>query len=204
MNNNKARLIGVDLLERAYGRWWLMLLDGLCLIALCVVSIINSGLALTLLIFIFGVYRGIMGVIYIVSALVAKAKYGSDMGFSLGHGIFDLIVCAIFLLVPEVVVTFFMIIIGLWAIITGIFLLISSGNSKSLGKIIKIIFGIALIAFGIYAFFDPLGQAGIFIIVIGVVLGIFGLFLVLQSLSMRKYYSILKQENKGYDDYHIE
>lgn len=204
MNQNKAKFVGVDLLERAYGKWWLMLLEGLCLIALCVVTIVNNSLAPILLIIIFGIYRGLMGVIYIIMAVMSRFRNGSSMGFSLGRGIFDLVICAIFLLVPNSIVTFFIIIIGLWAIVTGIFLLISSGNSTDLGKIIKIVIGVALIAFGIYAFFDPLGQASIFIMIPGIVLGIFGFFLVVQSLGMRKHYSKIRLENKGYDDYRID
>lgn len=204
MNEIKVKMVGVDLLERVYGKWWLMLLDGLILIALCAVTILNSNLALTYLVFVFGVYRGLMGVVYIISALVAKSKYGSSMGFALGHGIFDLVVGAIFLLVPDVIVTFFIIIIGLWAIITGIFLLIISGSSNGLGKSTKVVIGVALIIFGIYSFFNPFGLASFFVLIVGLVLGIFGFFLVLQSFSMRKYYLKMKEQNKGYDDYNID
>ncbi|MGV8907174.1 MAG: HdeD family acid-resistance protein [Acetobacterium sp.] len=204
MNEIKVKMVGIDLLERVYGKWWLMLLDGLILIALCAVTILNSNLALTFLVFVFGVYRGLMGVVYIVSALITKSKYGSSMGFTLGHGIFDLVVGAIFLLVPEVIVTFFIIIIGLWAIMTGIFLLVISGSSNGLGKSTKVVIGVALIIFGIYSFFDPFGLASFFVLIVGLVLGIFGFFLVLQSFSMRKYYLKMKEQNKGYDDYKID
>lgn len=204
MNGNRAKLMGVDLLERIYGKWWLMLLEGLLLIALCALIIINRDQAPTLFVYIFGVYRGIMGLIYIISFLIARIKYGSSLGFSLGRGILDLVICALFLLVPETIVTFFIIIIGIWAILIGIFLLIISGGFGGLGRIIQIVIGIALIAFGIYAFFEPLQQAGIFVVILGVVLGIFGIFLVFQSFAMRKHYKRLKLENKGYDDYRIQ
>lgn len=204
MNRNDAKSFGVDVLERSYGRWWLMLLDGLCLIALSVLAIVNSGLAVSLLVFVFGIYRGIMGVIYIIAALIMRHKYGTNVTFSLGRGVFDLVICAIFLLAPEVIVTFFVIIIGLWAIITGIFMLIVSGNSSGLGKIIKIIIGVGLIAFGIFSFVDPAGPAKILAIIIGVILGITGLVLVIQSIEMKKTYSVIKQAKKGYEDYKIE
>jgi len=204
MNEYKMKLVGVDLLERVYGKWWLMLLEGLCLIALCAMTFVNSEVTLALFIFVLGVYRGIMGVVYIISSLIIRHKYGSNVGFSLGRGLFDLVVCAVFLLAPNVVITFFIIIIGIWAILTGIFLLVISGNFSGLGRFIQTVIGIALIAFGIYAFFDPLGQANIFVLILGLVLGIFGLFLVIQSIKMKKFYSKIKLENKGYDDYRIE
>lgn len=204
MNQNKIVLVGVDLLERVYGKWWLMLLDGLCLIALCAGTFIIGSLTPIIFVYVFGIYRGIMGVIYIITALMVRVKYKSNMGLSLGHGVFDLVICAIFLLIPEFVTSFIVIIIGIWAILTGIFLLIISGGSNGLGRIIQIVFGIGLIVFGIYSFLNPLGIATFFIWIIGIILGIFGIFLVFQSLRMRKYYSIIKRENKGYDDYHID
>jgi len=204
MSGVKMKLVGVDLLERAYGKWWLMLLDGICLISLCAGTFVIGSLTPIIFVYVFGIYRGIMGVIYIITALLIRVKYKSNMGLSLGHGVFDLVICAVFLLIPEFIASFIIIIIGIWAIITGIFLLIISGGSSGLGRGIQIVFGIGLIAFGIYSFFDPLGLATFFTRVIGIILGIFGIFLVLQSLRMRKYYTKIKHENKGYDDYHIE
>lgn len=204
MNRTDAKSLGVDVLERSYGRWWLMLLDGLCFILLGALAVFNSGWAISILVLVFGVYRGIMGMLYIIAALVMRHKYGTNEGFSLGRGIFDLVICAIFLLAPNVIVTFFVIIIGIWAIITGIFLLIISGNSSGLGKIIKIIIGVALIAFGIYTFIDPMGPAKILAMIIGVMLGITGLLLVVQSIQMKRTYSKIKQVKKGYEDYKIE
>ena len=204
MNQNEAKSLGIDMLERSYGKWWLMLLDGLCFIALSVFAIFFSNQAITLLVFIFGVYRGIMGVVYIVSALMIRHKYGANTGFSLGRGIFDLIICAVFLLVPNVIVAFFIIIIGIWAIITGIFLLIISANSGTVGRIVKIVMGVVLIGFGIYAFINPMGPATIIVMIVGIAFGIFGLFLVIQSIGMKRTYTQIKKVKRGYEDYHIE
>jgi uncharacterized membrane protein HdeD (DUF308 family) len=204
MNRSEVKSLGVDVLERSYGKWWLMLLDGLCYIALCALAIFNSNLALTLLVFVFGIYRGVMGALYLVSALIIRYKYGTSVGFSIGRGIFDLVICAIFLLAPNVIVAFFIFIIAAWAIITGIFLLIISGNSEGFGRIAKIIIGIALIAFGIYAFVNPMGPAGFFMLIIGLLLGVIGLFLVIQAIEMKKNYSQIKRSKQGYDDYKID
>ncbi|AFA48073.1 DUF308 domain-containing protein [Acetobacterium woodii] len=204
MKQSEAKSLGVDLLERSYGKWWLMLLDGLCFLALCIFAIFNSQLAITLLVFIFGIYRGIMGAIYIIAALVIRQRNGSDMGFSLGRGLFNLILSAIFLLLPNVIVSFFIFIIGIWAIITGIFLLVISANSGKVGKVVKIVVGVAMIAFGIYAFVDPMGPAGMIVMIVGIAFGIVGIFLILQSIVMKRTFTRIKQVKKGYEDYHIE
>lgn len=204
MNQSDAKSLGIDILERSYGKWWLMLLDGLCFIALSVFAIFFSNQAITLLVFIFGVYRGIMGIIYVVSALMMRYKYGAEMGFSLVRGIFDLIICAIFLLIPSVIVAFFIIIIGIWSIITGIFLLIISANSGSMGRIVKIVMGVALIGFGIYAFINPMGPANLIVIIVGIAFGIFGLFLAMQSIGMKQTFTQIKKVKRGFEDYHVE
>lgn len=204
MNQSEAKSLGIDILERSYGKWWLMLLDGLCFIVLAIFAIFFSNHAITLLVFVFGVYRGIMAVIYIVTALMIRQKYGANTGFSLGRGIFDLIISAIFLLAPNVIVAFFIIIVGIWAIITGIFLLIISANSGSVGRIVKIVMGVALIGFGIYAFINPMGPATIIVMIVGIAFGIFGLFLVIQSIGMKRTFTQIKKVKKGYEDYHVE
>ena len=204
MNQSEAKSLGIDMLERSYGKWWLMLLDGLCFIALSIFAVFFSNNAITLLVFTFGVYRGIMGIIYIVSALIMRYKYDANIGFSLTRGIFDLLIAAVFLLVPNVIVAFFIIIIGIWAIITGIFLLIVSVNSGNVGRIVKIVMGVALIGFGIYAFINPMGPATIIVMLVGVAFGIFGLFLVIQSIGMKRTYTEIKKVKRGYEDYHIE
>ena len=204
MNQSEAKSLGIDILERSYGKWWLMLLDGLCFIALSIFAVFFSNHAITLLVFTFGVYRGIMGIIYIVSALIMRYKYDANIGFSLTRGIFDLLIAAVFLLVPNVIVAFFIIIIGIWSIITGIFLLIISANSGKVGRIVKIVMGVALIGFGIYAFINPMGPATIIVMIVGIAFGIFGLFLVIQSIGMKRTYTEIKKVKRGYEDYHIE
>ena len=133
-----------------------------------------------------------------------RYKYDANIGFSLTRGIFDLLIAAVFLLVPNVIVAFFIIIIGIWAIITGIFLLIVSANSGNMGRIVKIVMGVALIGFGIYAFINPMGPATIIVMLVGVAFGIFGLFLVIQSIGMKRTYTQIKKVKRGYEDYHIE
>ena len=204
MNQSDAKSFGVDMLERSYGKWWLMLLDGLCYIALCVLSIIYGSQALTLFVLIFGIYRGLMGALAIISALIIRSKYGSSVSFGIARGILDLLIAVLFLTNPSFVIKFIVFIIGMWGIISGIILLIASGRSGSAAKIVKIVIGILLIAFGIFAFVNPIGLANFFMMIIGLFLGVSGIFLVVQSINMKKNDSRIKHEKQGYDDYKIE
>lgn len=204
MNRSDVKLFGVDVFERSYGKWWLMLLDGLCYLVLCMLSIIYGSQVLTPLVFTFGIYRGLMGALSIVFALVIRNKYGSSVSFGIARGILDLLIGVFFLTNPDFVIKFIIFIIGMWGIISGIILLIASGRSGSAAKIVKIVIGILLIAFGIFAFINPMALATFLMLIIGLLLGVSGLFLVVQSINMKKNYTQIKREKKGYDDYKIE
>ncbi len=202
MNNQRA--FTVDLLERSYGRWWLMLLDGLCLMVICGITLFNSQFVLALVIKLFGVYRGVMGVMYLVTYFILRYKYKTTMGYSFGRGLVDLIIAGIFLFMPNTIISIFVILIGVVALISGIVVLATSASRSGLKQVSRISIGIILMGFGIYAFFDPLAKSAIFGLVLGIVLGITGLFLVLQSIDMKKNYELIKKQKKGYQDYHVE
>jgi uncharacterized membrane protein HdeD (DUF308 family) len=69
---------------------------------------------------------------------------------------------------------------------------------------VKIVMGVALIGFGIYAFINPMGPATIIVMIVGIAFGIFGLFLVIQSIGMKRTFTQIKKVKKGYEDYHVE
>ena len=201
---NDQRGFTIDLLERFYGRWWLMLIDGLCLMIICGITLFNSQFILSLIIMLFGIYRGLMGIMYLATYFVMRYHYKTTEGYSLGRALLDLIIAAIFLFVPNVIISIFVIMIAIVALIAGIFVLVSSASRTGVKQMSRVILGGILIVFGIYAFFDPMGQSAIFGLVLGLVLGITGFFLVLQSIDMKKNYKLIKKQKKGYDDYHIE
>jgi uncharacterized membrane protein HdeD (DUF308 family) len=195
---------GTDLLERAYGRWWLMLLDGLCLMIICGITLFQRHFAITLMVNLFGIYRGFMGIMYLIAYFVFRSKYETPMGASLGRGIFDLIVAAIFLLFTNTIIKFFIVIIGIVAIVAGVLILGSTRNSMGNSVIVKLIIGVMLLAFGVFSFFRPESQMDFYGLLLGIVLGISGFSLVLQSFKMKKNYQEIKKAKKGYDDYHVE
>lgn len=203
-SKNSSKSFAINSLERIFGKWWLMLLEGICLIIIGIFTIFNSSLALTTLIWCIGLYLGIMGVFYIIAAIFYHQKLGTNMTYGIIHGIINLIICAIFVFAPGMVVTIFMILIGIWAIISGILLLATCGSSTGAAKIGKIILGLLLILFGILTFFNPFGPANVFTIILGIVLTIYGVFLALQSFSMKQDYAAIKKAKKGYDDYTVQ
>ena len=66
-----------------------------------------------------------------------------------------------------------------------------------------VVLGVLLIIFGIFTFINPVGQAVFFIVFLGIVLGILGFFFIIQSFSMKKSYKELKKLNEGFKDYDV-
>lgn len=204
MNKEYVKVKGIEVLDKAYGRWWMMLLEGLCLIAICGLTLFMPNATLAFLVMVIGIYRIAMGVFYLIVGIANRVEYGTGNGFSFGRGIVDLAVGAVFLIWPDFIISAFLIIVAIWAVIMGIILLVMGGSSEGFGRIIKIVIGVLLIAFGIFTFINPGTQAVFFLVILGIVLGILGFFFVVQSFSMKKSYKAMKKLNEGYKDYDIQ
>ncbi len=69
--------LGMLLLKKAYGRWWMLLIEGICLVALCAVTLLMPELTLPFVVMLLGIYRGAMGLLYIVISVVNRLRFGS-------------------------------------------------------------------------------------------------------------------------------
>lgn len=204
MNNRETIEVKTDLLEKAFGKWWMMLLEGFCLLILCGIMLINKSATFELLILLVGIYRGVMGGIYIVTEIVYKQKHGDQYGLSLFRGVVDLIIAGICIFLPNLIINFVVVIFGIWAVLSGAFFAFIGMRSEGVGKIPKVVLGIALIAFGFFTFFQPTNIANFLTFLIGIALGISGLFLIVQSFGMKKHYKKVKKELEGYKEYEVK
>ena len=192
------------MLNRAYGKWWMMLLEGLCLIVICGLTLFMPDVTLSFLVMIFGIYRVAMGVFYLIVGIANRVEYGSTGGFGIGRGIVDLVIGAVFLIFPDTIISIFVMLVGLWALITGIVLLVLGGGSLGAGRVFKIVLGIVLMLFGFATFVNPITQAYFFLAFMGIILGVTGIFLVIQSFSMKNSYDAIKKLDEGFKDYEIK
>jgi uncharacterized membrane protein HdeD (DUF308 family) len=89
---------------------------------------------------------------------------------------------------PENSLKFFLIVIGVWAVVIGIVQLIILVNAKGEipGKNIFLFNGLLTLAIGILLFFDPYSLAEFIIKVIGVFSLIFGSILIYLSFVLRR------------------
>ena len=199
--------LGMLLLEKTYGRWWMMLLEGIGLVAFGGITLFMPGITLNLLLNIFGIYRIAMGVIYLILHFIFERRVGLDGGFSLARGLFDIFFGSMFLLMPGFILSFFMMIVGFFSLIIGTILISVGFKTRGGWKIVLVILGIILSIYGFVAFWNPTGFATVFLIILGILLAILGVFTILRSLNMRKIFKQVRKAEKadqGFSDYTIE
>ena len=60
MNKENMRVKGIELLDRAYGKWWMMLLEGICLVVICGMTLFLPDVTLSFLVMVIGIYLSLI------------------------------------------------------------------------------------------------------------------------------------------------
>ena len=164
--------------------WWATVLRGLVAIALGVFAWTRPELFWGSLVLVFGVYAAVDGVFAIVAAVMGKT---GDRWLHLGEGVLGIAAGAIVFLYPGEAGTAIVIVIGLWAIVTGILEIVSAVRLRqeiedelllAIGGVLSVVLGAILLArprFGEVVTTYVLGTYGI----------IFGVVLVLLGFRLR-------------------
>lgn len=161
-------------------------LNGVLAIIFGLVAIFLPGVTLSAL----GVYFAftilIGGISLIVGAFRLK-KYNQNWYFLLPEGIIGLLLGFLILSRPEVVATFFVAVIGIWALIIGIILIISFFRNRraNFTKTIMLLVGILSVITGGIIIFNPFESTQTVTILIGIYALIYGLFSVINAARFK-------------------
>lgn len=134
--------------------WWILLLNGLCSIIFGVLAFAWPGLVLDTLIILFGVYCVADGA---TSAMVSFTKddRGQNWTLMLVSGVISILAGLLAILYPGVTAFILLIMIGVWAIVRGIFEIAAAIHLRKflknewilgLAGVVSILFGIAIVA----------------------------------------------------------
>src|SRR5258707_1144038 len=135
--------------------WWLMAIRGLIAVLFGVVAFIAPAVTILTLVYLFGAFAIANGIISLV--LAYKAPKGSRLGGLIFGGIIGIIAGVIAFVLPGITALSFVILVGAWAIVTGIMEIVAA---VKLRKVIShewllVLAGVASIAFGVIVFFMP-------------------------------------------------
>lgn len=167
--------------------WWIILVRGLITIIFGFLAIFQTGATLDLLMLFLIIYLLIDGLFALISAIKAAVDHKKWYLFFF-EGIADAAVAVLIALWPDLSIFVLLYIIGLWAIITGGFELwaaVTAGWSNlkkwSIGVAgtISVIIGILMVTL-------PLASLVAIIWVFGIYALIFGISLIVFSLTLRK------------------
>ena len=207
--NKKMLSPGYSFLQTLYGRWWMMLLEGSALIGAAGVSgwfaVMDSEGASTfplIIISVLGAVLACFGVAYLIFGMVNRHK-GKPGGLLIFRAVVQIMFGLQFFLAPGFAASFLTIIVGLWALFTGIPMVFSRRGFGG-RRWLQLLAGVVLGAAGVVLLFSPLKTLLVLSVIFAVVLGVFGIYLIINSFGMRKAVNAVESEERGFTDYTIE
>lgn len=166
--------------------WWVLLINGLIAVLFGALAMFATNEMLESIQIYFGLLIVIGGLMLLFGAY---NKYKKDRSFSimLTEGIVSVLLGALIMLFPEQSLRIFLIFIGIWAVLLGlfkIFIAISIRDMDSF-KYALIIGGILLFGIGLLLLLDPTYVAGAVLKIIGAVFVVLGMILIYYSFMVR-------------------
>ena len=160
-------------------KWWAVALRGILAIVFGLVALAFPGVTLVSLAVLFGAYAFVDGVFAIVSAF---GHHGREAVWYVLDGILGMAVGTATFVFPGITAQALVFLIGLWAILTGTFEVIAGFELPIKRDWLLVVAGAVSIAFGVLVFANPTGGAlavvgliGIYAVVFGVTLLVFGI-----------------------------
>jgi uncharacterized membrane protein HdeD (DUF308 family) len=167
------------------GRWWTLALRGAAAIAFGVIAFLLPGLTLEIFVLLFAVYAIVDGIFAILAGMRA-AEHSERWWPFLLEGLLDVAAGVIIVLWPGLSLLALVIVVGAWAVVTGIALLIAAFRlGRRHGEWLLVLNGLVSLLLGVYFLISPI--AGILVLAwwIGAYALIFGVLLVALALRLR-------------------
>lgn len=160
-------------------KWWAVALRGVLAIVFGIVALVFPGATLVSLALIFGAYAFVSGMFALVAAFGSR---GRDAVWYVLDGILGIAVGVATFFFPGITAQALVFLIGVWAILTGIFEVIAGFELPIKRDWLLVISGIISIIFGVLVFAYPVSGAlavvwmiGIYALVHGIMMLAFGI-----------------------------
>lgn len=166
--------------------WWALLLRGIAAILFGIFAFVSPGVTLLSLVLVFGIYAIFDGIFAIVAGL--RAPGGGGMWWMLVLvGILGLVAGGVAIAAPGQTVIALVTLIGLWAVISGVFHIIAAiGLRKQItGEWMMILSGLLSILAGGSLVANPGSGAAAVVWVIGFYAVLYGIALTMLGLRLR-------------------
>ena len=172
--------------------WWTLLLRGIAAIAFAVLTWVKPGISLTALVFVFGFYATVDGILGIWMAVAGRKGNEHWWALLLG-GLLGVVVGTVSFLAPGITALVLLFYIALWAIATGsLELVVAIRLRKEISnEWFLVLAGLASVAFGVLLIARPGAGALAVLSLIAAYAFVFGLILVMLAFRARSFVSQL-------------
>ena len=173
----------VDVLSR---NWWTFLIRGIAAVIFGILALAMPGIALVVLVLLFGAYALVDGVFALIGA-VRAAEAHERWAHLLFVGIFGVLVGVITFFFWQITAFALLYLIAAWAVVTGILELVGSFELRRYmpGEFWWMLAGLVSIAFGVLLILRPGSGALAVVWIIAFYAILFGGFLIGLSLRLR-------------------
>jgi uncharacterized membrane protein HdeD (DUF308 family) len=174
--------------------WWMLALRGLVAIVFGVLAFVWPGITLLSLVFLFGAYALVNGVLSLIVAFKSAKGTGNKVTLII-LGLLSIVAGLLTFFIPGITALGLVLLIAAWALVNGIFEIVAAIKLRKVitGEWLLILAGLLSIAFGILLFLMPGIGALALIFWIGawaIVIGILQLILAFKIKSMHGYIAV--------------
>jgi uncharacterized membrane protein HdeD (DUF308 family) len=178
----------VTVVETFRLNWWLLALRGLVAVLFGVLAFIWPGITLISLVWLFGAFALVNGILSLV--LAAKAPKGyPKLGSLILGGLLGILAGLLTFVMPGITALGLLILIAAWALVTGVLEIMAAIRLRKVitNEWLLILAGIASVAFGIILLIQPAVGALALVWWIGAWALIFGVLLLVLAFRMRNW-----------------
>ena len=137
------------------GNWWALALRGVVAILFAILAIFWPGITATALVILFGIYALIDGIFALLAALREAQRHGRS-GALLLEGILDILIAILAFAWPQAALVALIYLIALWAVGTGIVLIVAGlALIRLSGEWLLVASGLLSLLLGIVLFVHP-------------------------------------------------
>jgi uncharacterized membrane protein HdeD (DUF308 family) len=173
------------MLEHLARHWWVLTLRGVLAIIFGILAVTWPAITLLALAILFGAYALVNGLF----AAIGAARAGADSrGLLVLEAILGILVGLLTLVWPGATLVAITILIGAWAVVTGIAQIVSAIRLRKeiKGELLYVLAGAVSVLFGLMVLIWPIRGALAVAWIIGIYAIVFGILLIALSLRVRR------------------
>ena len=168
--------------------WWALVLRGVLAVLFGILVIVQPGIALASLVLLVGAYMFVDGIFAIAGSLTHREQY-QHWWLTLIEGIIGVIAGIIAFVYPGLTALTILIVIGVWAVLTGIFEIIAAIRLREVvqDEWLLALSGVLSILFGLFVLFFPGTGALAILGIIAAYAIIFGVLMIILGFRLRSW-----------------